>query len=246
VFLPEPPRTPYDLSFVLFGIPVRVHPMFWLVCLLFGMNGRSEPMGVLLWVVAVFVSILIHEMGHALAIRAHGWQPAITLHAMGGLASYRPTRRTTSSEIAIALAGPVAGFLFAAFVLALISAAGHAVYFDWRALPHDPVDFEPFANRRVNIFINYLLFINIFWGLVNLLPVLPLDGSHVARELLAVQSPGDGLRQSLVVSLVVGAAMALYAVTRMHDNYVAIMFGYLAYNSYAMLQSFGGPFGGGR
>ncbi len=245
MLLSEPPRSPYDLNFVLFGIPVRVHPFFWLVCLLFGLNGsRSDPMSVLLWVIAVFVSILIHEMGHATAIRAHGWQPSITLHGMGGLASYRPTRRTTSSEIMIALAGPAAGFLFATFVLAMILAVGHAVRFDWRSMPHFPVDFEPFANRRMNFFIDNLLFINIFWGMVNLLPVMPLDGSHVARELLEAQSPGNGLRRALMVSLWVGAAMALYAITRMQDGYVALMFGYLAYNSYAALQSFGRGFGG--
>ena len=247
VFLAEPPRSPYDLNFVLFGIPVRVHPFFWLISLLFGLNGgRPDPMSVLLWVVAVFISILVHEMGHAVAIRSHGWQPSITLHAMGGLASYRPTRRTTSSEITIALAGPVAGFLLAGFVVALIAAAGHAVYFDWRALPHIPVDYERFANRRTNLFINYMLFINVFWGLVNLLPVMPLDGSHVARELLEVQNPGNGLRHGLMLSLYVGAAMALYAIVKMQDNYVALMFGYLAYNSYAALQSFGRGPGGGR
>jgi Zn-dependent protease len=245
VLLAEPPRSPYDLNFVLFGIPVRVHPFFWLVCLLFGLSGsRSDPMSVLLWVIVVFVSILIHEMGHAIAIRAHGWQPSITLHGMGGLASYRPTRRTASSEIAISLAGPAAGFLFAAFIVTLISAAGHAVRFDWRSLPGLPVQFEFFENRRTNLLIYYLLDVNIFWGLVNLLPVMPLDGSHVARELLEAQSPGNGLRRSLMVSLWVGAAMALYAVTRMQSGYVALMFGFLAYNSYSALQSFGRGFGG--
>jgi Zn-dependent protease len=245
VLLSEPPRSPYDLNFVLFGIPVRVHPLFWLVSLLFGLNGsRSEPMSVLLWVIAVFVSILIHEMGHAIAIRAHGWQPSITLYGMGGLASYRPSRRTTSSEIAIALAGPAAGFLFAALIAAAIAASGHAVYFDWRELPQLPVKFEPYDNMRTTLLIYYLLVINVFWGLVNLLPVVPLDGSHVARELLNVQFPGDGVRRSLYVSLCVAAAVALYAITRMKDGYMAFMFGYLAYISYTALQSFGRGFGG--
>jgi hypothetical protein len=109
VILSEPARTPYDLNFSLLGIPVRVHPMFWLVALLLGFRGNPKPQELVLWVAVVFVSILVHELGHALAARAHGWEPWITLHGFGGLASYRPTRQTPRSRILITLAGPAPG-----------------------------------------------------------------------------------------------------------------------------------------
>ena len=72
MLLGEPPRTGGDLNFQLFGIPVRVHPLFWLIAVLLGISGDPQPAEILLWVVAVFVSILVHELGHALTMRAFG------------------------------------------------------------------------------------------------------------------------------------------------------------------------------
>ena len=84
----EPPRTQYDVRFSVAGIPVRVSPFFWLVTLLFGASGGTDAVGLLTWVAVVFVSILIHEMGHALVQRYYGWEPSIILYQMGGLATY--------------------------------------------------------------------------------------------------------------------------------------------------------------
>lgn len=247
MLLSEPPRSPYDWHFSVLGIPVRVHPFFWLVSLVLGLTGSTaEPMNMLLWVLVVFVSILVHEMGHALAIRAHGWEPWITLYGMGGLASYRATRRTARSDILIALAGPIAGFAFAAFIVTAIIATRHEVAFDWRWLPGVPVRFELFDNRQLNLLIFYLLEVNIFWGLINLLPVAPLDGSHVARAVLEQQFPGDGLRRSLMLSVCVAVLMAIYAIVKMKQPYVCMMFAYLAYNSFAALQAWSHRGGWGR
>ena len=68
----------------------------------------------LCWVVAVFLSVLVHEMGHALAIRALGVQPWITLYGMGGLTSHRGGRLPPKTQILVSLAGPAAGFALAA------------------------------------------------------------------------------------------------------------------------------------
>ena len=76
---------------------------------------------------AVFLSVLVHEMGHALAIRSLGVQPWITLYGMGGLTSHLGGRFPPMTQILVSLAGPGAGFAFAAIVVALIKASGHAV-----------------------------------------------------------------------------------------------------------------------
>src|ERR1043166_8856978 len=89
----------------------------------------TSPVDLMIWVAVVFVSILIHELGHALVARAHGWQPWITLYGMGGLASYQPTRHDTRSQILISAAGPAAGFAFIAVILAIVHASGHRVHF---------------------------------------------------------------------------------------------------------------------
>lgn len=61
------PETPYDLRFQLLGMPVRVHPLFWLVAAMLGWRNENIPL-VLIWVGCVFVSILVHEYGHGLVV----------------------------------------------------------------------------------------------------------------------------------------------------------------------------------
>ena len=67
----EPPPSPGDVHFRLFGVPVRVHPFFWLTTVLMGLNpkGGTPPAELLIWVAVVFVSILVHEFGHVALIR---------------------------------------------------------------------------------------------------------------------------------------------------------------------------------
>jgi Zn-dependent protease len=247
VLFSEPPRTAYDLHFSLLGIPVRVHPLFWLVAVLLGVSGDPDPQQILIWVGVVFVSIVVHEMGHALAARACGWEPWITLHGFGGLASYRPTYRSPLNQVLITFAGPGAGFALAALIVAFIAASGHGVRVGW---PDTilPVVFEPYERFNLNLLLYDLLYVNIFWGLFNLLPIYPLDGGQISQEVLRVLNPRDGLRQSLWLSIVVAAVCGVLAWTRLHDTFLAFFCGYLAYNSYLTMQAYfgrGGGFGGG-
>jgi stage IV sporulation protein FB len=243
VLLAEPPQSPYDLHFSVLGIPVRVHPLFWAVALLLGLSGNQKPIDMLFWVGTVFVSILVHELGHALAARSYGWPPRITLHSFGGLASYHPTFHNTRSQVLITAAGPGAGFLFAGLIIALVALAGHRVVFGWH-FGMLPLRYEGFESDQLNMLIADLLYVNIFWGLVNLLPVYPLDGGQISRELFALVSPADSARQSLWLSVITAAAVAVLAFTRLDDKYIALFFAYLAYTSYSTLQAIGA--GGGR
>ena len=84
MLLNEPPRSQGDLNFMLLGIPIRIHWMFWLMALFLGYNSRG-PKELLVWVAALLVSILVHELGHAAVMRLYGLQPSITLYGMGGL-----------------------------------------------------------------------------------------------------------------------------------------------------------------
>jgi Zn-dependent protease len=243
VILNEPPRSPYDLNFRLLGIPVRVHPMFWLVAVLLGLGGNQDPVPILMWVGVVFVSILVHELGHALTARWYGWEPWITLHSFGGLASYQPTFHDPKSRIVITLAGPGAGFLLAAAIAAAIAASGHRLEFGWPDFVL-PVLFEPYESRPLNMLIIDLLYVNIFWGLVNLLPVYPLDGGQISQELFQLANPRDGLRQSLWLSVVTAAVVGVLAYVRLGDMFLALFFGYMAYTSYLTLTAYFGPGGG--
>ena len=74
----------------------------------------------------MFVSILVHELGHAFVQRYFGGRPWITLYGFGGLASCNDCDRSPRSQIIISLAGPLAGFLFAVVVMIGVWLAGHA------------------------------------------------------------------------------------------------------------------------
>ena len=92
MFLSEPKRTGYDLNFSLLGFPCRVHPAFFILPLLFGRSfvGGANPVntgvGLVLIAALFFVSILVHELGHAIAFRRFGIDSRIVLYWMGGLA----------------------------------------------------------------------------------------------------------------------------------------------------------------
>lgn len=236
----EPAPTQGDLRFSIAGIPVRVHPLFWLVMLLLGLNiTEGKPTPVIIWLLAAFLSILVHELGHALTARAHGWEPRIVLYGMGGVAFYRPTRHKPLAQILITLAGPAAGFVFAALVVLILRATGHEVNWAGSLIPW-PAEFEP---AGLYLLTAYLLIANIFWGLINLLPVYPLDGGQIAREVLNLLRPGDGVRLSLWLSVITAVGMAVVAYVKLGSLYTAFFFGYLAYLSYMTLQN---QFGRGR
>ena len=67
MLLGEPNHTDFDIHFQCFGISVRIHPGFWAISALLSLPAGREPMPVLGFALAIFLSILIHEMGHALA-----------------------------------------------------------------------------------------------------------------------------------------------------------------------------------
>jgi stage IV sporulation protein FB len=242
MFMTEPQRSPYDLHFSVAGIPVRVHPWFWLVSVLLGMNLR-DPKLVLVWIGVVFVSILVHELGHAITARAQGWEPWITLYGMGGLASYRPTFYRPWTQVLISFAGPLAGFLLAGLVILLVVVSGHSSdFFGW-TFGNGPHLAE--RSRVAFIVVFLALQVNIFWGLINLLPVLPLDGGRIARELLSMVNPRDGNRHALFLSMFTATGLAIFGLLKLESVFMGIFFGWMAYNSYQALQfGGGGGFGG--
>ena len=83
----EPERTQFDLNWRMFGIPVRVHPWFWLMGVILGWSAVERGVQYLvLWIVCVFVSILVHEFGHVFMGLVFGSRGHIVLYSFGGLA----------------------------------------------------------------------------------------------------------------------------------------------------------------
>ena len=180
------------LGFRLFGFPVRVEPWFVVVAAVLGWNSDSTIGSLLVWIAVVFVSVLVHELGHAVAARSRGADPVrIDLYGFGGLTRFSPRRPLGRVEAAgISLAGPFSGMALGGVVALIVAVVG---------LPDG--DLPEFAVRAA-------LWVNLGWGLINLLPVLPLDGGHVLTAVL----PGDeGARHTRAAwaSVVIGAAAAV-------------------------------------
>ncbi|HAV77354.1 MAG TPA: hypothetical protein DCX53_08375 [Anaerolineae bacterium] len=238
----SPPPTRFDLNFSLFEIPVRVHPMFWFLAALLGFGSGQ----VLIWVFVVFFSILIHEMGHALAFRRYGQDSHIVLHFAGGLTipeslrwggGYASVSLSANQQIFISLAGPFAGFVLAGLVVGgvIFSGGEIAVNLLFGIIPIPQLTFLPFGNNAVQVLIVMLLWVNVFWGLINLLPVFPLDGGQVARNFLIQLDPLDGARKSLWLSTITGGVVAVAAFVLLGSFYMAFLFGLLAFQSYQAL-----------
>ncbi|HSH03617.1 MAG TPA: site-2 protease family protein [Anaerolineae bacterium] len=237
----QPPSTRYDLNFSIFDIPVRVHPLFWLLGLLIGASSRSLTF-MLVWVGALFVSILIHELGHSLMMRRFGIDSYIILHMMGGLAVPRGGRGgyNANEQILISLAGPVAGFILAGLTIVVgVMMGGTFVIGSILFLPIPAVAFS--GGGLVPTIVGAMLWINIFWGLVNLLPVYPLDGGQVARAWFIKTDPWEGARKSLMLSTAVGAIAAVGGLLLFSSPFMLLLFGSLAAQSYQMMQGGGGP-----
>jgi stage IV sporulation protein FB len=229
--------TPYDLRLRLFGIPVIVTPWFWLAGLITGWHPKSaEHIDLLIiWIGCLFLSILVHEMGHALTALAFGWPPTVYLYGFGGLAVYRPTYgRTTGRSVLISFAGPGAGFLLYGATLAAEYGLAST---EW---VHT---LDPNWKLRLGYFFLEMEFINLWWGLVNLLPVLPLDGGRIAEALFNRFRPWDGPRLAILLSVVVAGATAIFFVVHrdQYGTYPALLFGLLAFSNIQSLQQPRGP-----
>ena len=189
----EPPSTRFDVRFSLLAVPIRIHPMFWLIVFLLGWNlTRVEQ---LLWVGVVFVSILVHELGHALSARAFGERSHVVLYSLGGLTIPETETGTSGGRryAVIAFCGPAAGFLLALIAYLVIPQIGST------------------TSGLLGALHFHLVQVNVVWGLANLLPIWPLDGGQVARTLLTHFTPDRGYAVASVVSLVTAAAIVLIA-----------------------------------
>jgi Zn-dependent protease len=198
VFLLEPEESRYDLRWRMFGTPVRVHPMFWIVSVVLGYDGtiRQGVSFVLAWVACVFVSILFHEFGHIWMGRLFGSHGYIVLYSFGGLAIGSKRLYARWQRILVSFAGPLAQFLLLGAVLALL----------FFLAPYVPLGWGPHVERIAE----FLVWINLFWALLNLLPIWPLDGGQIARELCQAVMPERGTLFSLGISMVVSGLLAVH------------------------------------
>ncbi len=205
------------ISFSVFNIPVRVLPWFWITMVLIGNGLRADSrqaiLELLLFVIAGFISILVHELGHALTARRFGNQVHIVLQAFGGYAAYSGAPQTRPRSIMITAAGPAIQIVLGVIALVLLKTI-------------------PGLNHNSSYFLFVLGAISLVWAVLNLLPVLPLDGGRL------VESALGPARQKLTlwISGLTGAAVAALAFLYYGQPFVAIFMGMFAYQSFKALR----------
>lgn len=203
------------LRFSILGFPVTVHWHFWLMAaLISGVGSMQGTEGLTLVLVSmgiIFVSILIHELGHATVMRQFGDRGVgITLYSFGGFAQ-GTIRHPRLRQIAVSAAGPLASVTLGVLGMVFSSALS--------------MDSWLVANA-----LHLWLWVNFGWTILNLLPILPLDGGHITEAALGPAR----IRTTLIIGIVAAAAVALLAVTS-GRFFTVFFFGMLAYNNWQRL-----------
>jgi Zn-dependent protease len=184
-----------SLQFRLFGIPIHVSLFFLLLVVLLGQGAaKGKPLLLVAWVGIAAASVLLHELGHALTARAFGKRPYILLYGMGGVTTWRERQEMTAGRrFIVSLAGPAVGVALG------IVALGFYV-----ALPD--------KKASAGVITSMIVFANLGWGVLNLIPMLPLDGGQVVAAVFDLMSPGSGARAARYVSIVTAVVIAPLAV----------------------------------
>jgi membrane-associated protease RseP (regulator of RpoE activity) len=184
------------LRFRLFGFQVQVGPMFLVLLGVFGLSRIDRGFSIIAaWWAALFVGVLVHELGHALTARAFGLQVgAIELTGIGGQVTH--ARTTPGRQLAISLAGPGAGFLLAVPVVLVAM-------------------FVPVSDTVYAHLIDPVVEVCVLYGVLNLLPLYPLDGGNalLAALQLVLKSRATAEKAVGMVGMALGALLIVWALT---------------------------------
>ena len=212
------------LSFQLLGFPVSIHGSFLLLIGFIGLAWFPEELeGAAGFAVIALVSILVHELGHAVVARSQGvvGTPSIALAGMGGATTYRLADEPSRLQaILISAAGPAAGIALGGLVLALRAS--------------DVIESGTLAASLVTVG----LFTTFGWSAFNLLPIVPLDGGHIMTDLL----PGSPLvrrRRAAAVSIGVAILVGVWLYLAIRALIAPLILGLFAYQNYRLLRAIG-------
>lgn len=170
-------------------IPLTISPIFWIVAAMIGFLNTQNIIGMLVWIPIIFISILFHEYGHALTSLFFGQRPRIALVAFGGVTYPQGARLPLWKEFLVVLNGPLFGFSLFILAKMILQSA--------------------FFTSRIALFSLYILSqVNLYWTLLNLLPILPLDGGQLLRIFLEFLLGAKGLTLNFLLSIVFAGILA--------------------------------------
>lgn len=203
------------VRFQLFGIPITILPWFWLTLAIIGsgsLSSTGDLFRLVLFILAGFLSILIHELGHGLTIKKLGADTEIVLQAFGGFATYPKNRFNRLQDFLITAAGPAVQLILGAITLAI-----------WWNLESDSMGKH---------FLFVLWAISFFWAIFNLMPIFPMDGGQLLNAILGPK------RRTATHIIGICAALALGVFAIKYGLIIAALFmGYFAFLNFQILQN---------
>lgn len=175
------------VQFRLFGIPITIHPMHWVVLVFIGggidaVQGLVPIINVAVFVIAGFISILIHELGHALAIKKYGLPTEIHLIAFGGFATYPVGATSRKQSFLITAAGPAVQIVLGLAAIAVLR-------------------YVELPDTAIRIFVFDLAWVSIVWAVLNCLPVFPMDGGHMLLAILGPRREATAYLTGVIVAV---------------------------------------------
>jgi stage IV sporulation protein FB len=235
------------LRWRIFGINFCIQPSFWFMNALWALlmagplsQNRVDNRGILIfiaiWIACSLVSVMVHELGHVIVGRIFGQPGNITISGLGGQAvgSYdalRPWQR-----ILVIMAGPGAGFAFVALLVCLDSDPWN-MFMDYLT---DVTAKEFWLDCKVRLFwidktplagwhqarsfpyiiaVNLLTFVNLFVNIMNLLPIIPMDGGMIFKEICCLIFPRAGLKIAFGWSFLLACAVSVFYLVLTLEKY---------------------------
>jgi len=194
------------------GIPLRLHwTFFLLIALVAAVDGSSGAKSVvvgLVWIVALFTSVVVHEIAHCIVARRRGAHVlGIVLFPLGGLSQIDAMPEAPNDELAVAIFGPMTSLALGVILLTTGLLLGVHIW--------PPALFVGSWWARLG-------WLNLLLGAFNLLPALPMDGGRVLRALLARH------RSNLEATLAAGriaryVGVAMLAVGFLYDIWLLLI-----------------------
>lgn len=203
------------------GIPIYLHFTFILLLVFVGfweISRHQQIFGGVLFIICVFASVALHELGHALVAKRFGIKTDdIVLYPIGGVARLR-SMGEGFQEFWIAIAGPCVNVVIAFAIWLALRLTGH-----W-------VPLEQLANENANFwtstgFWQNVAMVNIVLLVFNLIPAFPMDGGRVLRAILARKLPKE---KATGIAAKIGQGMAI----------LFMLFGFLGGNPFLMFIGF--------
>ncbi len=175
------------ITFQIAGIPVRIELWFWITLFVLGggihITGTRDLIFTGLFMLAGFISIFVHELGHAMTVKRFGLPSAIRLVAFGGLATYPAGTLNRRQTFLVSAAGP--GVQMVLGIIAVVTN---------RYLPMPD-------QSLLQVLLFYLTWISFIWAGFNCMPIFPLDGGQMLATVL-----GERRQRVLYVTGMVFAA----------------------------------------